>query len=325
MFKFIASAIGLTMLILAGPVWAQQTWCGNQSPAEDHPLAWPTLKPGFSPLIQEKDYEGAYRYVLGEYRSAFGSQDPELMDGLQQKAMTYLQRRKTEGELPSEWDTVFSPSRNAELLILDGRAPRIHQVSCDSPAWDNPESPAVAVFYLASAMNRLASDTIRQAQILAAREADQARRSYEDWLFNGFAMWPWEMKLNELRIEKDFLSPAPEWQFTALRPSVALAVRSDSFNRSQLDHALVIEPIGYVRYLDGSRHQDWWGVSPIVTVTSENGGGYGMLARYNQFTLGAAHHESVDEVLVYFSVDLYQYLLTQEEKLRRAKTFFGGD
>lgn len=320
----------LCITISAMPAQAQQPWCGVHMPQADHPLSWSNLQPPVQDRLDAGDYEGAYKFIVDAYAVHYGDQSQGLVRALRQKLARYLTLREKQGERPSDWRGFLISSSNTYNLTLEGESPsgsddKLHSVSCASDAWASKESPEVAVFYAANAMQEAAGEGQDLLLKLAANEADAIRRSHHDWLLNGFAMWPWEFKVNEFRIDKEFNSHAPEWQLTLLRPSPALAIRSDSLDRTELDTALVIEPIGYVRYIEGSRYQEWWGLSPIVTVTDDNGAGYGLLARYNEFVLGAAHHESVDEVLVYFTVDLYQYLLSHEEKIRRAHSILNRD
>jgi hypothetical protein len=332
MFNTVSAASRVLLLaLLVGlvlPASAREQWCGIYAPKKDHPLAWSNLAPAVEDRLDAGEYEAAYRFIVDVYDAHYGAQDEALLRALRQKMARYLERRKAEGERPSDWLGFGINNRNTYNLTMEGAsgaADTLHSVSCSSDVWTGTESPEVAVFYVAAVMNQAAEEGIETLRVLAANQADAARRSYDDWLFNGLAMWPWELKANEFRIEKDFASPAPEWQLTLLRPSPALAIRAPNVENAELNYALMLEPFGYVRYLEGSRHREWWGVSPVVTVTDDNGTGYGLLARYNEFTLSAAHHESVDEVLVYFSIDLYQYLLSQEDRIRSARSFFSSD
>lgn len=314
-------------LVVAVPVHAQQPWCGVHMPQAEHPLSWSNLQPPVQDRLDEGKYEAAYRFIIDAYAVHYGQQSQELTQALRLKLTRYLTLREKLGERPSDWQGFLVNQSNTYNLTLEGESPSgsddtLHSVSCASDAWAGTESPEVAVFYVANAMQEATGEGQDLLLKMTANEAEAVRRSHHDWLLNGFAMWPWEFKANEFRIDKEFNSTAPNWQLIVLRPTPALAIRSDSLDRTELDTALLLEPLGFVRYFEGSRYREWWGVSPIVTVTDDNGAGYGLLARYNEFVLGAAHHESVDEVLVYFSVDLYQYLLSNEDKIRRAKAFF---
>ncbi len=323
------SFLFLCSFIVAMPAHAQQPWCGVHMPQAEHPLSWSNLQPPVQDRLDAGEYEEAYRFIVDAYAVHYGEQNQKLAQALRRKLARYLTLRETQGERPQDWDGSQNNRRNTYNLTLEGASSsgsedKVNTVSCASDAWAGTESPEVAVFYVANAMQETMEEGQGLLLKLAANEADAVRRSHHDWLLNGFAMWPWELKANEFRIDKEFNSTAPDWQLVVLRPTPALAIRSDTLASTELDTALMLEPLGFVRYFEGSRYRDWWGVSPIVTVTDDNGAGYGLLARYNEFVLGAAHHESVDEVLVYFSVDLYQYLLSNEEKMRRAKAFFGS-
>ena len=316
-------ALLIAWIACAVSAHAQSPWCGVHMPKADHPLSWANLQAPVEDRLDAENYEAAYQFIIDAYAVHYGDQNSQLLENLRQKLDTYLKRRELEGERPSDWRGDLKIRSNNYYLTWDneasGSSNATHNVPCESDEWAGTESPEVAVFYVAVAMQKATGEGHEQLMKLAANEADAIRRSHHDWHMNGFAMWPWELKLNELRVDEQFNSSAPSWQWVLLRPTPALAIRSDNLESTEMDMALMLEPLGFVSYLEGSRYKEWWGLSAVATVTDDNGAGYGLLARYNEFLLGAAHHEAVDEVLVYFSVDLYQYLLSNEERVRRAR------
>jgi hypothetical protein len=157
---------------------------------------------------------------------------------------------------------------------------------------------------------------------LAALRATKVYRGYKSMLFNGLPMWAWELYINGLLIPDELDAPPPKSQWIVLRPNVGLQLKFSGLDNSQADFALALEPFGYVRYLDDSDYRKWWSASPLITITNDNGMGFGGLARYKNYTLGATYHDKGDDVLMYVSVDLYDYLLGEKGKVTLANEFF---
>ena len=123
-------------------------------------------------------------------------------------------------------------------------------------------------------------------------------------------------------VPDDFTSQAPKWQLTVLRPNVSLALQFDGNESSALDYALTFEPIGYVGYV-GQDYDKWWGVSAMVTMTSNNGIGYGGMFRWKNYNIGLAHHSGPEDTLLYVSVDLYKFILGKDGRTNQADKFLG--
>ncbi|MDX2506428.1 MAG: hypothetical protein QNL62_18395, partial [Gammaproteobacteria bacterium] len=69
------------------------------------------------------------------------------------------------------------------------------------------------------------------------------------------------------------------------------------------------------------KYDKWWGLSALVTMTGDNGMGYGALLRWNDFTFGTAYHDKSNDMLVYVNVDLFQYILGEDGRTSQFDTF----
>jgi hypothetical protein len=165
---------------------------------------------------------------------------------------------------------------------------------------------------------------------LAAREAPEKQAQWnalkkqatdhEDLIRNGLPMWPWELWLNGKRLGKSDADPLFKTQLVFLRPTAGVEVNTRSRGLADLEGSLLLEPIGFVRYIDDSQYSKWWGVSAVVTATTGQGMGYGALFRYGRYSAGLTlHHSEVagvsNDVYLAFSMDLYGLIEQKREEL----------
>ncbi|MFO1321688.1 MAG: hypothetical protein U1F52_18920 [Burkholderiales bacterium] len=181
-----------------------------------------------------------------------------------------------------------------------------------------PCKPSIPVHYhdmvsIAQTVNTLLA--ARDAPALQARWTALKRQAtdHEDLLRNGLPMWPWELWLNGRRLGRTDAAPLFTTQWVFLRPSVGVEINLRSRERANLEGSLVLEPIGFVKYLDNSRYAEWWGASAIVTATTGQGMGYGALVRYGRYSAGLTLHHSeapgvANDVHLVFSMDLYDLI-----------------
>ncbi len=307
-------------------------WCGKYDYDVNYPLAWPQVKEDVTRLLGENDPGGAYDVVVQGFQNIVG-----LLGGGDAKTKRalnafnyYLGQIQVPGnETPAVWDPTQIPGSGFLIYQLP-KDPDISlpdnplQIPCSTFQAEASPSYDQAISYALDAMKRVGSDdTLKVAQRTAYAEANRTYLSYERMLFEGLPMWPWEMWLNGKLIPDNFSQPAPLYQLAFFRPNVSPALKFDGVEDSDLDYGFTLEPIGYVSYTDSS-YKSWWGVSSLVTVTDDNGIGYGALARWDQFTLGIAHHEKDDDTLMYVSIDLYKYILGEEGRSNSAQTFLSG-
>lgn len=323
----IRTAVVVFATLVCWSAIAAATWCGSIEPDPQHPLSWERLGPRVMAEVVRREYEAGYRIVHEEFLREFatGADEVEEVTAFRIAFDEYLQLRAREGDQPTRWRNEWDSIDKVEQFIFLAPAGgvQIVQLSCAELADPvaHAQSPRVAVAYAARALYLATGSDLAEGRRAAVRQAQAVNDAYENWLFNGLAQWPWELWLNGTRLSRDFTAPPPRSQWIALRPNASLVANFDSFEDSALDFALTFEPIGFVRYMDGSNYGRWWGISPMLTLTTDHGAGYGLLGRYNEFTVGAAYHERDSEVLWYFSVDLYRFVLGQQGRLRQAAQF----
>ncbi|MBI3529022.1 MAG: hypothetical protein HY067_13765 [Betaproteobacteria bacterium] len=143
---------------------------------------------------------------------------------------------------------------------------------------------------------------------------------HEDLIRNGLPMWPWELWLNGKRLGKSDADPLFKTQVVFLRPSAGVEINTRSRERANLEGSLLLEPIGFVRYVDDSRYAKWWGVSAVVTTSTGQGMGYGALFRYGRYSAGLTLHKSEvegisNDVHLVFGMDLYDLVEKKRDEL----------
>jgi hypothetical protein len=275
-------------------------------------------------IEQRKEF---YQRLLAKFEAIYFNSDDLNDDRVQltiRALKLYIDDLAFEGERPTIWNAVHGFRKNEMRLTGIGPyvgRPEPIRISCSSFETPDAESAVLGVAYLSRYVESLSRVGLEAFQLAAAAEADLTAKGYQSWLFDGLAQWPWELKLNEFRLPDTFNEDAPDWQYTLLRPNLALAINPNDYNDADLDYALMLEPVGFIKYLkdDGKTdYENWWGLSALVSITDSSGTGYGLMARYNNFMLGTCIHDSQDQDwLIYLGVDLYKYLLGEDGKVKQ--------
>jgi hypothetical protein len=185
----------------------------------------------------------------------------------------------------------------------------------------NEEGKAIA--YFSDALYQYGRADQWAAVKIGSAEIDRIYNTHKNRLTNGLPMWPQEAWINGLNV--DFRTDEPvvasntQWVF--LRPSISPVLRFSGEQSSELDTALILEPIGFIRYRDGSDFRKWQGASPIVTISGDNGVGYGAIYRYDSLVIGAAHHSKSDDWMLYVSLDLYNLVVPRDRRTNQGDEF----
>jgi hypothetical protein len=325
----LGGAVALPLPAVAAEPW----WCG-QPIDPTHPLAWDRLGPDVTERLERGRIRAAYELVLERYRSAVSglADDPDTpMRRTAHEAVTaYLQSLDAgAAEAPAAWGGAEIPGARRVVYELgpwfDGDDARALAIECRAFAPERPPNVAETTAYLVRAMRRVgeAGGVLARAQSAAAGKARELYAAYGRMVADGLPMWPWELWVNGWRVPDDFDAPPPRTQLVVLRPSLAPALRFDGEADSELDSALLLEPLGFVRYGEDG-YADWWGASLLVTLTGDNGIGLGAQLRRNEYTLGVAHHDRGNDVLLYVSVDLYGLVMGPERRTSDADAFLEG-
>lgn len=179
----------------------------------------------------------------------------------------------------------------------------------------------------------MASASLVVAVILARRDipafaaraeaiATQSRK-HENLVKNGLPMWPWELWLNGKRLGEGDASPLFRRQIVFMRPSAGVEINTRDQQSANMDASLALEPLGFVQYADDS-YSSWWGLSAVVTTTTGQGMGYGVLLRYNNYAVGLTRHKAEvpgesDDTYLMFNVDLYDLVQKKRAELPEFK------
>lgn len=313
------------LFLLYSPVYGAEhpdDWCDTYD--KSHPLAWNHFEAAVGELMTAGQPEAAHRLLVNEFRSHMNTVlEHEDVRLVLEATSVYMIALRDEGILPEVWrqDLRDDPQRLQYQLgpLSEGDEARDLEILCDS--FDDPVSPLPSIAYYAYAMYQAG----RGGRLDAARKAAAAvstttYETYHDLITNGLPMWPWELLLAGNRVPSDFTKSAPDLQWIAFRPNVGPVLRFDGTESSQMDFGLTVEPIGFIKYRDAD-YSKWWGASALIGLTNDNGLGYGVLFRYDSFMLGAAYHDSNDDVLLYLNIDLYKHVLGEDGRTNQAKEF----
>lgn len=165
-----------------------------------------------------------------------------------------------------------------------------------------------AVSHFAYTLTTLSFEDVKERMPIVAAQATAVYGRYFARLKNGLPMWPQELWVNGYQNDEYADAPSPiQWVF--LRPSALAAMKFKGQTGSQVDVALAVEPIGFVRYLDRDQSKKWIGVSALVAVSNDNGIGFGGVLRYNNYVVGVARHKKDSSTLLYVGVDFYRLLM----------------
>lgn len=335
----------LAITLLVTPLKADTTavdggfkWCDSIAFDENH-IVYQDLEahrkvlndtPIHKQIIQRQEF---YQLLLNKFNATYSDSedfDDERVQVTIRALKLYISDLPINGEKPTIWNAVYR--FDMDEMWLPGIGPSVEhneplKISCksfevpDADEKKDTKSAVVGVAYLSRYVESLSRVGLKEIQIAAAAEADLISDSYQSWIFKGLAQWPWELKLNEMLMPDNFNEEAPDCQFTLLRPNLGFAIKPNDINDADLDYALMLEPMGFVKYLkadDKIDYERWWGVSALVSITDSNGTGYGLMGRYNNFMLGACIHDSQNQDwMIYLGVDLYKYLLGEDGKVRQ--------
>jgi hypothetical protein len=185
----------------------------------------------------------------------------------------------------------------------------------------NEEDRAIA--YFADALYEYGRSDQWAAVKIGSAEISRIYSTHKNRLTNGLPMWPQETWINGLNVDFDTDEPvvASNTQWIFLRPSISPALKFSGEDSSELDAALMLEPLGFIKYRDGSDFRRWHGASAIVTMSGDNGVGYGAIYRYDSLIIGAAHHSRPDEWMLYVSLDLYDLVVPKDGRTNDGDEF----
>lgn len=341
--KIIRQTIQLTFVVVfslcVSLVQAEdvRVWCkGLADPS--HSLSWQSLQSKLQTTLINNDYSKAYQLVLDRFNEAqkpYRDNNKESDDArhFRQELTTFIA-----GKVGRATFQVIEPAKvNGKMnrgrinhIILSTSAYTV-VIPCRDDSSDitpvrlaeqDPQQANVA--YAAHALTVMSSQPLKSLFSQAAFTIDDSARGYRGLLFDGLPMWPWELWVNGIGIDQDDLKqPAPRWQWIVARPSVGMEVFWPDRANASVDASVAVEPIGFIRYR-GKGYKEWIGVSALVTLGFEdNGAGLGAMLRYNNYSLGITKREDIDEVYVFFSMDLHDLVRDKQKQVSESESFMG--
>lgn len=329
----VGAVVGLAFLWPFSQVSAEN---GDQSPVADlwcdpdiatydpaYPLAYETLGETTQALIEQGEWRKVDRRIATRFQQ---HSKEENLSGTEvtafRAALTFYLTETV--QKPERWrpEEAGGDKLKYELPIGTNLPSAAVRVDCNEIGSDKASA---AIAYTAVALFRAGQTDLVTAMKIGAAKLDAVYQTHRNRLFNGFPMWPWETWINGLDIDFDTKdpAPAPRHQWIFLRPSLSPALKFDGNDDSELEAGFVIEPVGFVHYTKDD-YSSWIGISPMVTITNSNGIGYGGLLRYGNWQLGAAYHDDDSDVLLYVSVDLYDYVVGKDKRTANANAFLKG-
>ena len=151
---------------------------------------------------------------------------------------------------------------------------------------NRPEHPilnsaqAEDIRYRANAANELLLILRSEADLAILDAIETSYKQWNNFLDNGFVMYPWEIGLNSALLSWDIRTP-PSTQFILLHPSLGIQVPLDGFSdpvKFRAKESLMIEVAGHLWYR-GEFLDNYAGVSGTFVLREDLPPGFGFLVR----------------------------------------------
>ena len=158
---------------------------------------------------------------------------------------------------------------------------------------------------------------ISPAFALVPRATDVLEQQYDKYLFEGYPMYPWEAAVNSWFLTNDSIADGPpRWQLAVLHLSAGVVGHVAEDTDGDIGAALLLEPIGFVRYYDNYDH--WYGASLLASFPFDREPGLGFALTWDQFKLGVTWHDDssgqYDGAAVVLGVELYRFVDRNKRK-----------
>lgn len=151
---------------------------------------------------------------------------------------------------------------------------------------NRPEHPilnraqAEDVRYRANAANELLLILRSEADAAILEAIETSYKRWNNFLDNGFVMYPWEIGLNSALLNWDIRTP-PSTQFILLHPSLGIQVPLDGFSdpvKFRAKESLMVEVAGHLWYR-GEFLDNYAGISGTLVLREDLPPGFGFLVR----------------------------------------------
>lgn len=323
MTRRVLAILGL-LVIAASPLSAEVKVCGIDYDAS-HPWSTESVnaryKGEFAPLIETYSFRKMYAALLEDFKKS----RPIVTE--HREAFENAYARHLEQDFPR----VGAPRFKPETARSGPRDPW-HAVVLGFDLSRCPESEEGRrgfreFWYFANAMWMLGDKEWEEVRQLGAEHLGEVHRKFDERLFEGFPMFPWEAALNGwlFLAEEDVVRGPPSGQAIFLHPAAGLEVDGTALSRTGLKPVLGVELLGGVRYF-GARDRSWAGAGILAVFRDGAGMGLGGALHFDDYTLGALwHHEGPgrgfrDGPFIFFNVDLYAFV---SDRLKRYDGILG--
>lgn len=301
--------VALLLLLTASPSFATDfIICGRNRDATN-PLSWESIEKKYSEQLQDRNFTPVLDRLLKDFQASPKQSNPAVKSVFEKHAQEVLQKKRT---CCPDFAIAMQPAANP----LDDNTPvlfngEIDLSVCDAARTDQNDE----LRYYAHAFENIGNLEQSKARMKTATAIRDIEKDFDQLLFQGFPMFPWESLANSWFLtDKRMAKGAPYDQLVLGHLSVGASASTERFSKAKLGWGLAVEPLGWVHYPRAGKHQRWWGVSSLIFLRNGEGLGAGFALRYNQFSAGLTWHDSNDnnrlfdsKPHVFIGLDVYQF------------------
>lgn len=312
---FIVPLFGIIIFLALGPAPVAASSvivCGTEIEDSSGAFSWPAFSQGRgNPHIERGDAEGLYE-ELWQLLSEQSIYWPEEIKSPVMKAITGLKSgvvSLTDFKITKDVSGLrarqFIFQHTPEALELP---PNINNPDCQS---ESQKQALIAAAQYANLVERSGVEILSDAFKHTAEVTRMLEGVYDKYLFEGFAMYPWEALANSwLLTDKSIANGPPRNQLVLLHLAAGVVGATGSGSDTDIDVALAIEPIGWIRYT--KEYDTWYGVSLLTVLPFDRDVGIGVAFNYNHFKLGITWHDynnnNYDDPTIFLGLELYQFV-----------------
>lgn len=301
--------IALLLLLAASPSFATESViCGRNRDATN-PLSWESIERKYSDQLKGRNFTTVLERLLKDLQGSPKQADSSAVSVFEAHAKDVIQKKRP---CCSDFAIAMQPATSAldedKPVLFDGQ---IDLSVCDGARADQNDE----LRYYAHAFENIGNLEQAPARMKTAAAIRDIEKDFDQLLFQGFPMLPWESLANSwLMTDERMAKGAPNNLLVLAHPSIGASSPTDRFSKAKLGWGMAVEPLGWIHYPSAGRHQRWWGVSSLVFLRRGEGLGAGFLVRYNLFSAGLTWHDSNDnnrlfdnKPHVFIGLDFYQF------------------